>query len=125
MQSVQTVVMDASVQPFNKLRVVILYALRYQKTQTANIASLIKLMLENGVSREDAQVLRTSPHFSDHILIELPVGVRLPQRRWCRSAARRSVFYRVNICQRSIGLEGSQGQSKKAPVLLRVAESLI
>lgn len=56
-KSVQTVVMDASVQPFNKLRVVILYALRYQKTQTANIASLIKLMLENGVSREDAQLV--------------------------------------------------------------------
>jgi hypothetical protein len=33
-----------------------LYALRYQKTQTANIASLINLLLANGVSREDAKV---------------------------------------------------------------------
>lgn len=38
-----------------------LYALRYQKTQTANIASLINLMLENGVSREDAKVCRVIP----------------------------------------------------------------
>ena len=40
----------------NKLRLVMLYALRYQKTQAQNVASLINLMLENGVSREDARV---------------------------------------------------------------------
>ena len=33
-----------------------LFALRYQKTQTTNIANLINLMLSNGVSREDAKV---------------------------------------------------------------------
>jgi hypothetical protein len=33
-----------------------LFALRYQKSQTANIATLINLMLANGVSREDARV---------------------------------------------------------------------
>jgi len=33
-----------------------LYALRYQKTQTANIASLINFLLANGVSREEAKV---------------------------------------------------------------------
>jgi len=33
-----------------------LYALRYQKTQTPNIASLINLLLANGVSREEAKV---------------------------------------------------------------------
>lgn len=33
-----------------------LYALRYQKTNTANIAALINLMLANGVSRDDAKV---------------------------------------------------------------------
>lgn len=33
-----------------------LYALRYQKSQAQNVASLINLMLENGVSREDARV---------------------------------------------------------------------
>jgi hypothetical protein len=34
-----------------------LYALRYQKTQTPNIASLINLMLANGVLREDAKLV--------------------------------------------------------------------
>ena len=33
-----------------------LYALRYQKSQTANIANLINLLLENDVSKEDAKV---------------------------------------------------------------------
>ena len=48
--------MDDGVPPWNKLRVVMLFALRYQKTQTANIANLINLMLSNGISREDARV---------------------------------------------------------------------
>lgn len=47
---------DAAIPPWNKLRVVMLYALRYQQSQTANIATLINLMLANGVSREDARV---------------------------------------------------------------------
>ena len=47
-------------QPWNKLRLVMLYALRYQKTQAQNVASFINLMLENGVSREDARVCATS-----------------------------------------------------------------
>ena len=55
-QNVQAIVTDAAVPPWNKLRVVILYALRYQKTQTSNIAALITLMLENGVPREEARV---------------------------------------------------------------------
>jgi len=50
------VVTDPGVPPWNKLRVVMLYALRYQKTQTANIASLINFLLANGVSREEAKV---------------------------------------------------------------------
>ena len=55
-QIVQAIVTDTGVPPWNKLRVVMLYALRYQKTQTPNIASLINLMLANGVPREDAKV---------------------------------------------------------------------
>lgn len=55
-KNVQAIITDNGVPAWNKLRVVILYALRYQKTQTGNIASLINLMLANGVSREDARV---------------------------------------------------------------------
>lgn len=56
---------------WNKLRVVILYALRYQKTQTSNIAALINLLLSNGVSREEARVdFFTSKEYSNvHVLI--------------------------------------------------------
>ncbi|KAI0916911.1 hypothetical protein AcW1_007765 [Taiwanofungus camphoratus] len=54
---VQALVRNPVVPPWNKLRLVILYALRYQKTQSHNVASLITLMLENGVSREDARLV--------------------------------------------------------------------
>jgi hypothetical protein len=55
-QSVQTIVTDPAVPSWNKLKVAILYALRYQKTQQTSIANLINLLLSNGVSREDARV---------------------------------------------------------------------
>ncbi|EED81891.1 predicted protein, partial [Postia placenta Mad-698-R] len=56
LKSVQALITNPVIQPWNKLRLVILYALRYQKTQSHNVASLISLMLENGVQREDARL---------------------------------------------------------------------
>lgn len=56
-KSVQTFITDNTVSPRAKLRLVILYALRYQKTQASNIASLINLILQNGVRREDARLV--------------------------------------------------------------------
>ncbi|KAF8555720.1 Sec1-like protein [Imleria badia] len=56
-KTVQALVSNNSVPAWNKLRVVILYALRYQKTQTSNIATLINLLLSNGVSREEARLV--------------------------------------------------------------------
>ena len=47
---------DPAVPPWNKLKIAILYALRYQKFQQSNIANLINLLLSNGVSREEARV---------------------------------------------------------------------
>ncbi|KAF9499001.1 vacuolar protein sorting-associated protein 45 [Pleurotus eryngii] len=57
LKEVQAVIRDNAVPVWNKLRLVILYALRYQKTHTTNIASLINLMLLNGVSRDDAKLV--------------------------------------------------------------------
>ncbi|KAH7912553.1 Sec1 family-domain-containing protein [Hygrophoropsis aurantiaca] len=56
-RTVQDIVSNPAVPAWNKLRVVMLYALRYQKTQTSNIALLINLLLSNGVSREDARLV--------------------------------------------------------------------
>ncbi|KAK0188075.1 Sec1-like protein [Armillaria mellea] len=56
-KSVHDLITDKGIPPWNKLRLVILYALRYQKTQTANIASLISLLLANGISREEARLV--------------------------------------------------------------------
>ncbi|KAG6332811.1 hypothetical protein ID866_6275 [Astraeus odoratus] len=56
-QTVQAIVTNNAVPAWNKLRVVILYALRYQKTQTNNIAALINLLLANGVSQEEARLV--------------------------------------------------------------------
>ncbi|KAG6890820.1 hypothetical protein C0995_003253 [Termitomyces sp. Mi166 len=44
-RSVEAMISDSSIAPWHKLRLVILYALRYQKTQTNNIANLINLLL--------------------------------------------------------------------------------
>ncbi|KAK7048490.1 Sec1-domain-containing protein [Favolaschia claudopus] len=57
LRSVQAYIANPGVPPWHKLRLVILYALRYQKTQTGNIASLINLLLANGVSREEARLV--------------------------------------------------------------------
>ncbi|KAJ3507101.1 hypothetical protein NLJ89_g6492 [Agrocybe chaxingu] len=56
-KTVQELVTKTGVPAWNKLRLVMLYALRYQKTQTGNIATLINLLLNNGVSREDARLV--------------------------------------------------------------------
>jgi hypothetical protein len=56
-KSVEAIVSDNTVSPWYKLRVVMLYALRYQKTQAANIGTLIDLMLTNGVAQDDAKLV--------------------------------------------------------------------
>ncbi|EGN98335.1 hypothetical protein SERLA73DRAFT_109778 [Serpula lacrymans var. lacrymans S7.3] len=56
-RDVQAIITNPSINPWNKLRIVALYALRYQKTQTSNIASLINLLLSNGVPQEDARLV--------------------------------------------------------------------
>ncbi|KAG8810103.1 vacuolar protein sorting-associated protein 45, partial [Serendipita sp. 399] len=55
-KSVQALVTNPSIQPFNKLRLVMLYALRYQKQASSNIATLVAQLQENGVSQEEALV---------------------------------------------------------------------
>ncbi|EJC98087.1 vacuolar protein sorting-associated protein 45 [Fomitiporia mediterranea MF3/22] len=54
---VQNIIRDGAVSPQQKLRIVILFALRYQKTKANDIANLINLALENGVSAEDAKLV--------------------------------------------------------------------
>jgi hypothetical protein len=57
LKSVQAFITNNAVSPQNKLRLLILFALRYQKTQASNIASLITLALQNGVRPEDARLV--------------------------------------------------------------------
>ncbi|KAL5524559.1 VPS45 [Sanghuangporus sanghuang] len=56
-KSVQNIIRDAAVSPSQKLRIVILFALRYQKSKANDITNLIKLLLENGVPAEDAKLV--------------------------------------------------------------------
>ncbi|KAI0283920.1 Sec1-like protein [Russula aff. rugulosa BPL654] len=56
-KNVQAFITNNTVSPQNKLRLLILYALRYQKTQANNIASLITLALQNGVRPEEARLV--------------------------------------------------------------------
>ncbi|KAL5482682.1 VPS45 [Sanghuangporus weigelae] len=56
-KSVQNIIRDAAVSPSQKLRIVILFALRYQKSKANDIANLINQLLENGVPAEDAKLV--------------------------------------------------------------------
>lgn len=56
-KAVQSIVVDGNVSAEQKLRIVILFALRYQKSKANDIANLITLMLDNGVPPDDAKVL--------------------------------------------------------------------
>ncbi len=56
LKSVQDIIRNSAVPSDAKLRIVILFALRYQKSKANDISNLIQLMLENGVLREDAKV---------------------------------------------------------------------
>ncbi|KAF8743913.1 hypothetical protein AX14_013970 [Amanita brunnescens Koide BX004] len=57
LKSVQEIVTNNTLSPWYKLRVVMLYSLRYQKTQANNIAVLVNLLLTNGVAAEDARLV--------------------------------------------------------------------
>ncbi|PVG02686.1 putative vacuolar protein sorting protein VpsB [Serendipita vermifera] len=56
-KSVHELIMKPNIQLFNKLRLVMLYALRYQKQASGNIAALISALKEQGVPAEDAQLV--------------------------------------------------------------------
>ncbi|KAI0338990.1 Sec1-domain-containing protein [Trametopsis cervina] len=57
LRSVQAIITNPAIPVWNKLRLIMLYAIRYQKSQANSVASLINLALENGVSREDARLV--------------------------------------------------------------------
>jgi len=87
-QSVQALINNPSIQPLNKLRLTILYALRYQKQHTNNIATLISSLIEHGVSREEAKVINFLCLCVDSSLYRAIARIYGPQHVWCRSAAR-------------------------------------
>lgn len=86
-----------------------LFALRYQKTQTANIASLINLMLSNGVSREDARVRYECRNFNKLLLTYIKAGLCLVKCGWGRSAAGRPFLYGIVARERAFCFKRSQG----------------
>ena len=52
----EAVIKNPNIPPRNKLRLAILYALRYQKSRANDIANLVNLLLKEGMKREDVQV---------------------------------------------------------------------
>ncbi|KAK2465256.1 hypothetical protein APHAL10511_002610 [Amanita phalloides] len=56
-KSVQEIVTNNALSPRYKLRIVMLYALRYQKTQANNIGLLVNLLLTNGVAADEARLV--------------------------------------------------------------------
>ena len=108
LRSVQALITNPAIQPWNKLRLVMLYALRYQKSQAQNVASLINLMLENGVSREDARVRLSLAHSS--MCAKLSAAcLRIVEHRGLGPATRGPVLRRGTVGKRTLSTQGSQG----------------
>ncbi|GJJ13177.1 hypothetical protein Clacol_007428 [Clathrus columnatus] len=57
LKNVQNLLINSSIPAANKLRLVILYALRYQKTASSNITSLVDLLVEQGLTREETRLV--------------------------------------------------------------------
>ncbi|KIJ54233.1 hypothetical protein M422DRAFT_153815 [Sphaerobolus stellatus SS14] len=57
LKDVQALIANPSIQSTNKLRLVILYALRYQKTSANNIVALVDALVQQGVSRDEANLV--------------------------------------------------------------------
>lgn len=57
LKSVQSLLTNSSIPAANKLRLVILYALRYQKSAANNISMLFNLLVEQGLSRDEAKLV--------------------------------------------------------------------
>lgn len=61
-QNVMTMIQSPRIPASNKLRLAILYALRYQKLAGNAITSVVDALIENGVSADRARV--SEPHGS-------------------------------------------------------------
>lgn len=63
-QSVMTLLANPRVRPPNKLRLAILYALRYQKAQGNQIAQVVDALIQNGVSADRAKLVYVMLNFA-------------------------------------------------------------
>lgn len=59
LRSVRGLIEDSGVQPVNKLRLAMLYALRYQKTANNGIQGVVELLRNNGVTESESNVRLT------------------------------------------------------------------
>ncbi len=105
----QTLITNTAVPAWSKLRLVMLYALRYQKTQASSVASLINLALENGVQREDARVRTLEIILCRHLTVNIIACLCHLEYRRIGPTAGRPILCRVSASEGSIGIERSQG----------------
>lgn len=93
LKTIQDLIMDPTIAPFNKLKLVCLYALRHQKSQAANnIASLIELALKNGVDREDAKVRGSHSGCGLFCSLDYIARIRIDEHRRIRPTSGRSLL---------------------------------
>ena len=59
-----TLLANPRVPPSNKLRLSILYALRYQKAQGNQIATVVDTLIQNGVSADKARLIYVMLNFA-------------------------------------------------------------
>jgi len=110
LKTVQDLITNPTIPPFNKLKLVCLYALRHQRSQAANnIASLIELALKNGVDREDVKVGGPHPEHGSLFLLHRIARIRTDEYRRVRPTSGRSVLDRQSPRYGKVGTERAQG----------------
>lgn len=61
LKTVHAIIQDPAILPVNKLRLAMLYALRYQRNSSNVIPAVVDLLTKNGVSENEAKVCRICP----------------------------------------------------------------
>jgi hypothetical protein len=70
LKTVQALIQDPQVLPVNKLRLAMLYALRYQRNSGNAIPAVVELLTKNGVNESESKVSHLSQ--SIHSFINMP-----------------------------------------------------
>lgn len=101
LRTVQGIIENPGILPVNKLRLAMLYALRYQRNSSNAIPSVVELLKKNGVSENESKVSRMMDMVDvAELIVSSLARLRRPSSCWGRQKTRRSILEREYILSR-------------------------